>query len=173
MNFGEIWKQIVDWYNASGFSMIFESLIGVFVVVYNFIASNKLKASKLKEISSVATNKVLTEKINLSNEDISNKINAITTELKGSACILNGVVPTLLIIIQNSKIDPKSKQLALKTIELIGKGEPSVKQEEKLEDVVNEIKESVEQEVAESVEKEESGQLDSLVENLLSEVIDE
>ena len=48
MNFGEIWKQIVDWYNASGFSMIFESLIGVFVVVYNFIASNKLKASKLK-----------------------------------------------------------------------------------------------------------------------------
>lgn len=172
----ELYLDFIEWIKSIGLGEILSIVVSAFVAIFIPVANKQTTNAKLEALVNVANNKTLTEnydsnqkKTNEKIEELKSTIKELEANNKITQELLEKFGGIIALLIQNAKTDSKAKDWALKLFSIPTEKLNVENKEITTKEIVSEIVEEVQQEVKEKVEKEESGQFDSLVDDLLKD----
>ena len=171
----QLYNDFIQWIQSVGLSDIFNIISTVFVAVFVPIASKLSTRAKVDAITTVAENKVLTENYNKNQkateekiEELKSTINELKSNNEQTKQLLEKFGGIIALLIQNAKTNASTKDLALKLFNIPTEKVEVVNQPKTTQEVVEQIITSVTEDIKTKVEKEESGQYDTLVDDLIN-----
>lgn len=174
----QLWSDFINWIKASGLTEILSIGITTFLSVFVPRAFRNITNAKANELNAVATNKAITENYDANQkkttEDIESLKNTIkelktqTTEAMQTIEKLGGIIA---LLISNAKTNNFTKEQALKLFKIPSEKIEVQEQAKTTHELVEEIVNTVTEDVKTKVEKEESGQYDTLVNDLLKDYV--
>lgn len=163
----EFWYEFLEWYKANGIEEIITWAAGVFVIIFTTISKLSLNKSKVREINTVANNKVLKQQheeamseMKQENEKLNKKVDVLTTTVEK-------LVAMNMLILENARVDYKVKNAATKILNY----DTGSKQFQEVKEAVKDVLEETVETVKEKIENNNTiGEFDPLVDSLLDKV---
>ena len=171
----QLYNDFIQWIQSAGLSDLFNILSTVFVAVFVPIASKLSTRAKVDAITTVAENKVLTENYDKNQkateekiEELKSTINELKSNNEQTKQLLEKFGGIIALLIQNAKTNASTKDLALKLFNIPTEKVEVVNQPKTTQEVVAQIVNTVTEDIKNKVQKEESGQYDTLVDDLIN-----
>lgn len=174
----QLYMDFINWVQNVGLSEVVNILSSVFIVVFLPIAKKRITSAKVDAITTVAENKTITKnyddnqkKTSVEIKELKETIKELQANGEKTQQLLEKFGGIIALLIQNAKTSASTKDLALKLFNIPTEKVEVKEQTKTTHELVEEITKVVEEEIKSSVEKEESGQYDSLVNDLLNEYV--